>query len=95
MHISQRRCPCLTASARGDAENGTNSSNDTIVDIACTTCYVTGSATWDLSLQSGYNLTAAFETAKNDFETVASILATDVEDFLENVLGDIEDILED
>ena len=59
------------------------------IEIICTTCYVRGSVTGDLTLTGDFNFTAAFDSVENELENVTVSALDQLETYAKEVSEDI------
>ncbi|KAJ6005573.1 hypothetical protein N7451_003517 [Penicillium sp. IBT 35674x] len=64
------------------------------VEIICSTCYVNGSVTGDLTLSGGFNFTEAIENVKGDIVNITDTAIDTLETYVKTVARDaVEDIV--
>ncbi|RAO67458.1 uncharacterized protein BHQ10_003470 [Talaromyces amestolkiae] len=71
-----------------------SSESSTDIEIICTTCYVNGSVTGDLTLTGDYNFTAAVEGVKTELQNVTYTAVDQFEEYIEELGKDITNEIE-
>ncbi|KAJ5526918.1 hypothetical protein N7513_011077 [Penicillium frequentans] len=63
------------------------------IEIICSTCYVNGSVTGDLTLSGGFNFTEAVDNVKDDIVNITDTAINELETYVKTVAEDaVEDI---
>ncbi|KUJ12374.1 uncharacterized protein LY89DRAFT_623534 [Mollisia scopiformis] len=81
----------LQLKASGESKRNTDVTAG--INIVCTTCYIKGTATAQLTISDNFNLTQAFESFKSaveyDIGTVTNVTVNDFETYFDNLESDI------
>jgi len=84
-----------TSQSVNTGNNASSASLDQSVEIICTTCYIKGLATAELSISDDFNLASALNKTKNDVFDEVQNFTTEVEDYFETYFKSVATNLED